>query len=115
MNQAFQSNPDNGVFLSLFYCDEGEYDDHKACIDPQKSMATLESAALRGSSHALLRLGDVYEAGTVVAADLPRAMACYREASKTELKSGPAAVERLSARGVVMDNSIECIGAGGTQ
>ncbi|WP_146041220.1 SEL1-like repeat protein [Pseudomonas sp. MPR-ANC1] len=115
MNQAFQSNPDDGVALSLFYCDEGEYGDDKACIDPQKSMATLESAALRGSTHALLRLGEVYETGTVVAADLPRAIACYREASKTELKWSPAAVERLLARGVVMDSSIECIGAGGTQ
>lgn len=115
MNQAFQSNPDDGVALSLFYCDEGEYGDDKVCIDPQKSMATLESAALRGSTHALLRLGEVYETGTVVAADLPRAIACYREASKTELKWSPAAVERLLARGVVMDSSIECIGAGGTQ
>ncbi len=115
MNQAFQSNPDDGVFLSLFYCDEGEYGDHKACIDPQKSMATLENAAQRGSTHALLRLGDVYETGTVVAADLPRAMACYREANKTENKSGPAAVERLLARGVIADSSIVCIGAGHTQ
>lgn len=115
MNQGFQSNPDDGVFLSLFYCDEGEYGDDKACIDPQKSMATLESAALRGSTQALLRLGEVYETGTVVAADLPRAIACYREASKTELKWSPAAVERLLARGVIADSSIQCIGAGHTQ
>lgn len=75
-------------------------------------MDTLENAASRGSVAALSQLGEVYEAGTVVPADLPRAMACYREVQKTDPESGTRGVDHLAAQGVVADNSIQCLKAG---
>jgi hypothetical protein len=110
--QASNSIPDVAVTLALFYCDEGDYESKRACIDPQKSIATLESASTRGSTQALIRLGEVYEGDTVVPSDLPRAVACYREAQKSDLEATTLAIDRLAAKGVVMDNSIQCIKAG---
>lgn len=109
---ASKSIPNAGVTLANFYCDEGEYDDKHVCINPQQSMDTLENAASRGSVAALSQLGEVYEAGTVVPADLPRAMACYREVQKTDPESGTRGVDHLAAQGVVADNSIQCLKAG---
>lgn len=109
---AFNSIPDAGLTLADFYCDEGEYDDRRVCINPQKSIATLENAARRGSTNALLLLGEVYEVGNVVPVDLPRAMACYQEAKKSGLESGTRAVDRLAVQGVVADSSIQCLKAG---
>jgi hypothetical protein len=109
---ASKSIPDAGVTLANFYCDEGEYDDKHVCINPQQSMAALESAASRGSVDALSQLGEVYEVGTVVPADLPRAMACYQEVQKKDPESGTRGVDHLAAQGVVADNSIQCLKAG---
>ncbi len=75
------------TLANFFYCDEGEYDDKQVCINPQLSMAALESAASRGSVDALSQLGEVYEVGTVAPADLPRAMACYQEVQKKRILS----------------------------
>ncbi len=110
--QASEQVPDAGLTLADFYCDEGEYDENHGCINPKESIATLERAARLGSTNALIRLGEVYEAGDLVAADLPRAMACYRNIQKTDPKTANALVERLAARGVVSDNSIQCFEAG---
>lgn len=110
--QASEQVPDAGLTLADFYCDEGEYDESHGCINPRESIATLEHAARLGSTNALIRLGEVYEAGALVAADLPRAMACYRNIQKTDPKTATALVERLAARGVVSDNSIQCFEAG---
>ncbi|MGV8889693.1 MAG: sel1 repeat family protein [Pseudomonas sp.] len=110
--QASTSIPDVGLALAMFYCDEGEYDNERVCINPQKSIETLEIAAQQGSTNALIRLGEVYEVGNVVPADLIRAMACYREAQKSDLEPTTPAIDRLAAKGVVMDNSIQCIKAG---
>jgi TPR repeat protein len=110
--QASEQVPDAGLTLADFYCDEGEYDENHGCINPRESIATLERAARLGSTNALIRLGEVYEAGALVAADLPRAMACYRNIQKTDPKTATALVERLAARGVVSDNSIQCFEAG---
>ncbi|MGF6327979.1 TPR repeat protein [Pseudomonas sp. BS3782 TE3695] len=110
--QASERIPDAGLTLADFYCDEGEYDENHGCINPKQSMATLERAASQGSTNARIRLGEVYEMGTVVPADLPRAMACYREAQKSDLESGTSAVDRLATQGVVSDDSIQCIKAG---
>ncbi len=110
--QASEQVPDAGLTLADFYCEEGEYDENHGCINPKESIATLERAARLGSTNALIRLGEVYEAGDLVAADLPRAMACYRNIQKTDPKTANALVERLAARGVVSDNSIQCFEAG---
>ena len=110
--QASEQVPDAGLTLADFYCDEGEYDENHGCINPKESIATLERAARLGSTNALIRLGEVYEAGDLVAADLPRAMACYRNIQKTDPKTANALVERSAARGVVSDNSIQCFEAG---
>ncbi len=110
--QASESVPDAGLTLADFYCDEGEYDEKRGCINPKESIATLERAANLGSTNALIRLGEVYELGTVVDADLPHAMACYLEVQKADLETGTASIERLATRGVVRDNSIQCIKAG---
>lgn len=110
--QASEQVPDAGLTLADFYCDEGEYDENHGCINPRESIATLERAARLGSTNALIRLGEVYEAGALVAADLPRAMACYRNIQKTDPKTATALVERLAARGAVSDNSIQCFEAG---
>ncbi|MFC6692711.1 hypothetical protein ACFQD2_19330 [Pseudomonas lini] len=112
MIAASKSIPDAGVTLANFYCDEGEYDDKQVCINPQLSMAALESAASRGSVDALSQLGEVYEVGTVAPADLPRAMACYQEVQKKDPESGTRGVDHLAAQGVVADNSIQCLKAG---
>lgn len=109
---ASKSIPDAGVTLANFYCDEGEYDDKHVCINPQQSMAALESAAHRGSVDALSQLGQVYEVGSIVPADLPRAMACYQEVQKTDRESGARGVDHLAAQGVVADNSTQCLKAG---
>jgi hypothetical protein len=109
---ASKSIPDAGVTLANFYCDEGEYDDKHVCINPQQSMAALESAARRGSVDALIQLGEVYEVGTVVPADLPRAMACYLEVQKMDSEVGTRGVDHLAAQGVVADNSTQCLKAG---
>ncbi|PTC16606.1 hypothetical protein C0J26_30485 [Pseudomonas baetica] len=110
--QASTSIPDAGLALSRFYCDEGEYDYERPCTNPEKSIATLESAAQRGSTKALLRLGEVYETGNVVPSDRPRAMACYQEAQKKDPESSKPSVERLATEGVVTNHSIQCIKAG---
>lgn len=110
--QASTSIPDAGLALSRFYCDEGDYDYERPCINPEKSIATLESSAQRGSTKALLRLGEVYETGTVVPSDRPRALACYQEAQKKEPESSKPSVERLATEGVVTNHSIQCIKAG---
>ncbi|WP_139213372.1 sel1 repeat family protein [Pseudomonas sp. ok266] len=110
--QASTSIPDAGLALSRFYCDEGEYDYERPCTNPEKSIAALESAAQRGSTKALLRLGEVYETGNVVPSDRPRAMACYQEAQKKDPESSKPSVERLATEGVVTNHSIQCIKAG---
>jgi hypothetical protein len=107
---ASKSIPDAGLTLADFYCDEGEYDDEHACINPQLSMTALEDAVRKGSNIALTRLGEVYETGTLQPADLPRAMACYQEAKKNGLES--RGVARLADQGVVANNSIQCLKAG---
>ncbi|MBK5377528.1 sel1 repeat family protein [Pseudomonas sp. TH43] len=109
--QAYNSIPDVAVALALFYCDEGDYEVKRACINPQKSIATLEGAAKRGSTRVLIRLGEIYEGDTVVPSDLPRALACYREAQKTMPQAVTRQFDRLVARGI-SDNSIQCIKAG---
>ncbi|POA49669.1 sel1 repeat family protein [Pseudomonas sp. MPR-ANC1] len=109
--QAYNSIPDVAVSLAQFYCDQGDYEVRRACVDPQKSIATLEGAVMRGSTRALIRLGEVYESDAVVPSDLPRALACYREAQKTMPQLVARKVDQLVARGV-LDNSIQCIKAG---
>ncbi|MHA3734288.1 sel1 repeat family protein [Pseudomonas sp. Eth.TT006] len=110
--QASEQVPDAGLTLADFYCDEGEYDENHGCINPKESIASLERSARLGSTNALIRLGEMYEAGALVAADLPRAMACYRNIQKTDPKTATVLVERLAARGVVSNNSIQCFEAG---
>lgn len=110
--QASKSIPDAGLGLSMFYCDEGNYDNERPCISPEKSMAALENAAQRGSINALVRLGEVYETGAVVPSDLPRAMACYQEAQRKDPESSKPSVERLATQGIVRNPSIKCIKAG---
>lgn len=109
---ASKGIPGAGVTLANFYCDEGEYDDKHVCINPQQSMAALESAARRGSVDALIQLGEVYDVGTVVPADPPRAMACYLEVQKMDSEAGTRGVDHLASKGVVADNSTQCLKAG---
>lgn len=110
---ASKSIPEAGLTLADFYCDEGEYDDKHVCINPQQSIAALEDAARQGSNDALTRLGEVYETGTVLPTDLPRAMACYQEAQKNGLES--RGLVRLASQGVVAGNSIQCLKAGSSR
>ncbi|WP_321864794.1 sel1 repeat family protein [Pseudomonas paraveronii] len=106
---ASKKVPDAGIALAGFYCDEGEHDEFRNCINPQKSLAALEGAARLGSADALIQLGESYETGKLVAKDLPRAIACYLEAEKSEHETGTRGVERLENQGVVANNSIHCL------
>ncbi len=100
---------DAGIALAEFYCDEGEYDKSRSCINPQKSVASLERAARLGSAGALVQLGESYETGKLVPKDLPRAMACYQDVEKSEREIGARAVARLVTQGVAASSSIHCL------
>ncbi|MPQ84268.1 sel1 repeat family protein [Pseudomonas sp. MAFF 730085] len=100
---------DAGVALAEFYCDEGEYDKSRACINPQKSLASLEGAARQGSASALIQLGESYETGKLVSRDLPRAMACYLDVEKSQREIGARAVARLAMQGVAANSAIQCL------
>lgn len=101
--------PEAGVALADFYCDEGNYEETRACVSPEKSLGALVSSARLGSPDALIQLGGAYEAGAIVSGDLPRAMACYQEADKKGNEAGARGVERLSTQGITANNSIHCL------
>lgn len=106
---ASKEVPDAGIALAEFYCDEGKYDQSRFCINPGKSLDALEGAARLGSADALVKLGDSYETGRLVAKNLPRAMACYLKAVNSDHESGRRGVTRLYTQGVVANNSILCL------
>lgn len=106
---ASKSVPDAGLALANFYCDEGNYEETRACINPEKSLSAIVESARLGSTAALIQLGSAYETGVIVPSDLPRALACYKEAEKKHHKAGPRGVERLTTQGIVANNSIYCL------
>lgn len=106
---ASKSVPEAGLALAEFYCDEGNYEETRACVNPEKSLSALVEAARLGSATALIQLGGAYESGAIVPSDLPRALACYREAEKNDHESAPRGVERLTAQGITANNSIHCL------
>lgn len=106
---ASKSVPDAGLALADFYCDEGNYEETRACINPEKSLSAIVESARLGSTAALIQLGSAYETGVIVPSDLPRALACYKEAEKKHHEAGPRGVERLTTQGIVANNSIYCL------
>lgn len=106
---ASKSVPEAGLALADYYCDEGNYEETRACVNPEKSLSALVESARLGSAAALIQLGGAYETGVIVPSDLPRALACYKEAEKNDHEAGPQGVERLSTQGIVANNSIHCL------
>lgn len=106
---ASKSVPDAGVTLAGFYCDEGNYEETRACVSPGKSLEALVMAARLGSGDALIQLGAAYETGAIVSADLPRAMACYQQAEKAGHDAAALSIERLNTQGIVANNTIHCL------
>ncbi|AZD32625.1 SEL1-like repeat protein [Pseudomonas chlororaphis] len=106
---ASKTLPEAGLALADFYCDEGNYEETRPCVHPEKSMSALMQSARSGFPAALIQLGAAYETGSVAPIDLPHAMACYQEANKKGHEAGPRAIERLTTQGIVADNSIHCL------
>lgn len=109
LESAAKSVPEAGIALADFYCDEGNYEEKRACVNPEKSLGALVSSARLGSPSALIQLGGAYEAGAIIPSDLARAMACYQEADKKGNEAGARGVERLSTQGITANNSIHCL------
>lgn len=106
---ASKTVPEAGLALADFYCDEGNYEETRACANPEKSLSALVESARLGSAAALIQLGGAYETGAIVPTDLPRASACYKEAEKNNHEAGSQGVARLTARGIVANNTIHCL------
>jgi hypothetical protein len=106
---AAKSVPEAGIALADFYCDEGNYEETRACVSPEKSLGALVNSAQLGSADARVQLGGAYETGAIVPVDLPRAMACYQEADRKGNEAGARGVERLSTQGITANNSIHCL------
>ncbi len=106
---ASKSVPEAGLALADFYCDEGNYEEKQACANPEKSLSTLIEVARSGYALALIQLGSAYEAGAIVQTDLPRAMACYKEAEKGGNEAASSNVERLRSQGTVDYNNTHCL------
>nr|WP_260406905.1 sel1 repeat family protein [Pseudomonas cichorii] len=106
---ASRTIPDAGLALADFYCDEGNYEETRACVNPEKSLNALVASARSGSDLALIQLGGAYETGSIVPSDLPRAMACYKEAEKGGHEAASAGIERLRSQGTIADNTIHCL------
>ncbi|MDF7796601.1 sel1 repeat family protein [Pseudomonas syringae] len=109
---ASKSVPEAGVALADFYCNEGDSEETRACLNPEKSLDALVTAARSGAPSALIQLGGAYEVGAIVPNDLPRAMACYEEAEKGGHEAASSNVERLRKKGITVDNDTHCLKAG---
>ncbi|MBA5983485.1 sel1 repeat family protein, partial [Pseudomonas sp. MD195_PC81_125] len=109
LESAAKSVPEAGIALAEFYCDEGNYEEKRACVSPEKSLSALVTSAQLGSPDALIQLGGAYETGAIIPSDLVRAMACYQEADKKGNEAGARGVERLSTQGITANNSIHCL------
>lgn len=105
---ASKSVPEAGLALADFYCNEGESEETRACLNPEKSLDALLTAARSGAPSALIQLGSTYEVGAIVPNDLPRAMACYEEAEKGGHEAASSNVERLRNQGITVDNDTHC-------
>ncbi|MDI2141225.1 MULTISPECIES: tetratricopeptide repeat protein [unclassified Pseudomonas] len=109
LESAAKSVPEAGIALAEFYCDEGNYEETRACVSPEKSLSALVTSAQLGSPDALIQLGGAYETGAIIPSDLVRAMACYQEADKKGNEAGARGVERLRTQGIAANNSIHCL------
>ncbi|XXE81759.1 SEL1-like repeat protein [Pseudomonas sp. R1-1] len=109
LESAAKSVPEAGIALADFYCDEGNYEETRACVSPEKSLGALVTSAQLGSPDALIQLGGAYETGAIIPSDLARAVACYQEAAQKGNEAGARGVERLSTQGITANNSIHCL------
>ncbi|WP_439885058.1 sel1 repeat family protein [Pseudomonas syringae] len=108
---ASKSIPEAGVALADFDGSEGHSEEARACLNPEKSLDALVTAARSGAPSALIQLGSAYEVGAIVSNDLPRAMACYEEAEKAGHEAASLNVERLREKGIILDNNTHCVKA----
>ncbi|MBV1813867.1 sel1 repeat family protein [Pseudomonas viridiflava] len=109
---ASKSVPEAGLALADFYCNEGDSEETRACLNPEKSLDALVTAARSGAPSALIQLGSAYEVGAIVPNDLPRAMACYEEAERGGHEAASSNVERLRKKGITVDTNTHCFKAG---
>ncbi|MNF47584.1 hypothetical protein D3C84_287910 [compost metagenome] len=109
LETASRSEPEAGLTLAGFYCDEGEPGDNRPCVNPEKSLEALQDAARQGLSAALVELGSAYAAGEITERDPLRALACYQEAKVMGVQGLQPSIEALRATGVEPSNTVHCL------
>jgi hypothetical protein len=109
LETASRSEPEAGLTLASFYCDEGEPSDDRPCVNPEKSLEALQYSARLGSSVALVELGSAYAAGEITERDSLRALACYQEAKVMGVQGLQPSIEALRATGVQPNNTVHCL------
>jgi hypothetical protein len=109
LETASRSEPEAGLTLASFYCDEGEPSDDRPCANPEKSLKALQVAARQGFSAALVELGSAYALGEITERDPLRALACYQEAKVMGVHGLQPSIEALRATGVEPNNTVHCL------
>lgn len=108
LETASQSDPDAGLTLANFYCDEGEYGESRPCANPEKSLEALRRSARLGSPVALIELGSTYASGSITERNPQRALACYEEAQRKGADGLQRSIDDLKASGVDTSNTVHC-------
>lgn len=109
LETASYSEPDAGLTLANFYCDEGEYGERRPCANPKKSLEALQRSARLGSSAALVGLGSAYAAGAITERNPQRAMACYQEAQIMGAEGLQPPIDDLKASGIEPSSTVHCL------
>lgn len=109
LETASQSEPDAGLTLANFYCDEGEYGESRPCENPEKSLEALKRSAHLGSQVALIELGSIYASGSITERNPQRALACYQEAQLKGAEGLRPSIDDLKANGVETSSTVHCL------
>ena len=109
LETASRSEPEAGLTLASFYCDEGEPSDDHPCGNPEKSLKALQYSARLGSSAALVELGSAYAAGEITERDALRALACFQQAKAKGVHGLQPSIEALRTAGAEPSNTVDCL------
>lgn len=109
LETASRSEPEAGLTLASFYCDEGELSENRPCMNPEKSLQALQDSARQGFSIALVELGSAYVTGGITERDPLRALACFQEAKSMGIHGLEPSIEALRAEGFETIKNVHCL------
>lgn len=109
LETASRSEPEAGLTLASFYCDEGELNENRPCMNPEKSLQALQDSARQGFSTALVELGSAYVTGGITERDPLRALACFQEAKSMGVHGLEPSIEALRVEGFERNKKVHCL------